>query len=94
MRTGAIFARGSCRALKWMALFGVVFALGAGSAAAQITITGPSSNEVDEGNTAIYTVNVKGYLPIAQDADNAQQGGEIVVTLAISPNSTDASARG
>ena len=35
MRTGAIFARGSCRALKWMALFGVVFALGAGQAVAQ-----------------------------------------------------------
>ena len=31
MRTGAIFARGSCRALKWMALFSVVFALGAAS---------------------------------------------------------------
>ena len=37
MRIGAIFARGSCRALKWTALFGVVFALGAGSASAQIT---------------------------------------------------------
>ena len=35
MRTGAIFARGSCRALKWMALVGVVFALGVGSAIAQ-----------------------------------------------------------
>lgn len=40
MRTGAIFARGtrgssSCRALKWMALVGVVFALGAGQAIAQ-----------------------------------------------------------
>ena len=35
MRTGAIFARGSCRALKWMALFGVVFGLAAGSAIAQ-----------------------------------------------------------
>ena len=41
MRTGAIFARGSCRALKWMALVGMVFALGAGSAAAQgATFTG------------------------------------------------------
>ena len=37
MRTGAIFARGSCRALKWMALAGVVFTLGAGQAAAQET---------------------------------------------------------
>ena len=39
MRTGAIFARGSCRALKWMALFGVVFALVAGQAAAQTPAT-------------------------------------------------------
>ena len=37
MRTGAIFARGSCRALKWMALVGMVFALGAGQVAAQET---------------------------------------------------------
>ena len=37
MRIGAIFARGSCRALKWMALFSVVFALGVGSATAQFT---------------------------------------------------------
>ena len=35
MRTGAIFARGSCRALKWMALFGVMFALGTGQVFAQ-----------------------------------------------------------
>ena len=35
MRIGAIFARGSCRVLKWTALFGVVFALGAGQALAQ-----------------------------------------------------------
>ena len=37
MRTGAIFARGSCRALKWVALVGMVFALGAGQVAAQET---------------------------------------------------------
>ena len=35
MRTGAIFARGSCRALKWMALVVMVFMLGAGSTIAQ-----------------------------------------------------------
>ena len=54
MRTGAIFARGSCRALKWMALFGVVFALGAGSAAAQITVEVPEM--VDEGETVSIVV--------------------------------------
>ncbi len=35
MRIGAILARGSCRALKWTALLGVVFMLGASGAAAQ-----------------------------------------------------------
>ena len=35
MRTGANFARGSCRALNWMALVGMVFVLGAEQAAAQ-----------------------------------------------------------
>ena len=35
MRTGAIFARGSCRALKWMALLGVVLAVGVAEAVAQ-----------------------------------------------------------
>ena len=43
MRTGAIFARGSCRALKWMALLGVVFALGVSHAAAQATPATPLS---------------------------------------------------
>ena len=57
MRTGAIFARGSCRALKWMALFGVVFALGAGSAAAQVTITAPKT--VDEAGRLTITVTAK-----------------------------------
>ena len=52
MRTGAIFARGSCRALKWMALFGVVFALGAGQAAAQ-TITAAKATVTEGGNVAI-----------------------------------------
>ena len=53
MRTGAIFARGSCRALKWMALVGMVFALGVGQAAAQqkpnkpvLTVKGDSPTEV------------------------------------------------
>ena len=67
MRTGAIFARGSCRALKWMALLGVVFALGAGSAAAQaitsaanddIMVTLPNGGALMEGQVATVTVAV------------------------------------
>ena len=38
MRSGAIFARGSCRALKWMALFGALLVLSAGEAVAQQSI--------------------------------------------------------
>ena len=59
MRTGAIFARGSCRALKWMALFGVVFALGVGSAAAQVDVDIKVAKEVAEGGTATITFTVK-----------------------------------
>ena len=61
MRTGAIFARGSCRALKWMALFGVVFAVGAGAAVAQP----PAPRDLEvvptdvqaDGTTALGTPN-------------------------------------
>ena len=64
--TGVNFARGSCcRALKWMApmrmaLFGVVFAVGAGSASAQLTISGTDDNtKVLEGNRAAFTIEIK-----------------------------------
>ena len=49
MRIGAIFARGSCRALKWTALFGVVFALGAGSVLAQTTTPATVVNTTSSG---------------------------------------------
>ena len=61
MRTGAIFARGSCRALKWVALFGVVFALGAAQAAAQVTIKTPKS--VDEAGR--LTISVSAAISVA-----------------------------
>ena len=64
--TGVNFARGSCcRALKWMApmrmaLFGVVFAVGAGSASAQLTISGTDDNtKVLEGDRAAFNVSIK-----------------------------------
>ena len=65
MRIGAIFARGSCRALKWMALFGVVFALGAGSAFAQVTITTPKT--VDEAGRLTISVSAKIEVPVAHE---------------------------
>ncbi len=60
MRTGLSFARGSCRALKWMALWGVVFAVGAGSASAQVTISGADDRTTgDEGESVAFTVTLK-----------------------------------
>ncbi len=57
MRTGAIFARGSCRALKWLALTGVVFALGAASASAQEIGTLTISSSM-ENSTADVTLTL------------------------------------
>ena len=78
MRTGAIFARGSCRALKWMAMLGVVFALGAGSAAAQITVEAANKGKVTEGGSLTLTVKVTadraaGVLASADVVVEAQQ---------------------
>ena len=58
MRIGSMFARGSCSALKWAMLFGVVFALGAGSASAQIQ-AGTSNWKVDEGDYLEVEFKVK-----------------------------------
>ena len=91
MRIGAIFARGSCRALKWMALLGAVFALGAGSAAAQVTITGPTMDTVTEGDEAVYSVSIKGYIQPDDDTD----GTAVTVTLATpSPAAGDGATAG
>ena len=73
MRTGAIFARGSCRALKWMALFGVMLALGAGSAAAQVTVS--VADTVNEGETVTLTVG--GTVSIA----DGTTAGTVAVTF-------------
>ncbi len=62
MRTGAIFARGSCRALAWVLALGVVTVLSAGQAVAQemktvivpsaFKFTPASGVTVDEGGDA------------------------------------------
>ena len=85
MRTGAIFARGSCRALKWMAVFGVVFALGAGQALAQgpeidirsVTVGGRTTNTVPEGQLLTVTVTLDTRVPRTATGVNS-----VVVTLA------------
>ena len=70
MRTGAIFARGSCRALKWLALVGMVLALGAGQAAAQISVVKPPT-KFTEGDPTTITVEFAGR--IAASSENASE---------------------
>ena len=83
MRTGAIFARGSCRALKWMALFGVVYALGVGEAAAQPSLTVKTSSTVPEGaNRVPVTVQLK--AP-AETGGGATRSETVTVTLTLTP---------
>ena len=84
MRTGAIFARGGCRALKWMALVGVVLALGAAEALAQpelsirsVTVGGRTTNTVGEGQLLTVTVALSERVPRTQTGVNT-----VVVTLA------------
>ncbi len=61
MRMGAIFARGGCRALKWMALFGVVCALGAEQAVAQPTVASTTTPVISRGEKVIVTFSEKVY---------------------------------
>ena len=75
MRTGAIFARGSCRALsralKWIALVGVVTALGAGQAAAQVKVSGSAATgfKANEGGRVMVTVSADIRVGIDQADD-------------------------
>ena len=56
----------------------VLLAASPGTASAQITVTGPDKNTVTEGETAVYTVDVKGFVPV-----NGQAGQQLTVTLAL-----------
>ena len=63
MRVDAVFARGRRRAPKWMALFGAAFALGTGSASAQVTIGIGDPTTVAEGGSVEIPVTVRVNIP-------------------------------
>ena len=87
MRMGAIFARGSCTALKWVALFGVVFALGAADAFAQaqatVKIELGTAKPMEGGALVPVTVTV---TPTA----DATVPGNATVTLTLAPDGATA----
>ena len=63
----------------WLTAFAaaVLLAASPGTAQAQVEITGPDDDEVLEGDTAVYTVDVKGFVPLGG------QAGELTVTLTV-----------
>ena len=89
MRMGSIFARGSCRALKWTAMFGVVFALGAGSALAQTTVEVKSvtvvekgaNNTVGEGDLLTVRVTLDKRVPRADAATTPPASVTVSLTV-------------
>ena len=65
MRTGAIFARGSCRALRWIALAGMVFALGGGEALSQtVSVSGTAMVDVEDQGYSSRVVVVELDTPV------------------------------
>ena len=81
MRTGAIFARGSCRALKWVALLGVVFALGAGEALAQAEgqYTLIADGSMTEGQSLV-PVSVRYRVPAAE---GGTRSATVTITVSV-----------
>ena len=69
MRTGASFARGSCRALKWMLVLGALSVLGSAQAAAQTAPTIEMA-EYDRANPRIITVTTS--VPVYLDEGTLQ----------------------
>ena len=77
------------------ALAAVVLLATSGTALAQVTITGPSNNTVNEGGTATYSIKVEGYIVAATDANTPTAAADIVITLANpTPDATAAATTG
>ena len=96
MRTGAIFARGSCRALAWVLALGVAAVLSGGEAVAQTAtvivpdklVLTPTSVDVDEGAGETFTVQLM-TKELASD-ETAPTTAEVTVTLARAGATDDA----
>ena len=86
MRTGAIFARGSCRALKWMALFGVVFALGAGITQAQTDVSATATFDPGASSVTLSWAQAV-YGPVAAAAFTVEDDGDSVDVSSVSAGS-------
>ncbi len=92
MRTGAIFARGSCRALKWVLALGTAVVLSAGEAAGQATSVTVSRGtvEVEEGGTESINVSLN-RAPSETATAPAVAQGTVTATITIASDNNGAS---
>ena len=67
----------------------VLLAASPGTASAQVTITGPDKDTVNEGDTAVYAVEVKGFI-----APNASAGEFSVTLTSVNPDTTTGATTG
>ena len=105
MRIGAIFARGSCRALKWTALLGMVFAAGgrAGGGAGYVGRhrQGTVRQQGERGrHRHVHRDRSGGYVDAATDqndndvVDDNEKVAAATITVILSPNANDDPATG
>ena len=85
MRYGArsTYRRKGC----WLTALAAAVLLAASPASAQVTVTGPSGDTVNEGGTATYTVTVKGYIDAAAE-NNPTAATTVTVTLTVPSDSS------
>ena len=84
MRIEHMVARACRRALGWLVPFGMVFAASAGSAAAQITVGGPT--EVREGGRVSIPITARVRIPASASTTT------VTVTVAGTPGAADPSS--
>ena len=79
MRIGAIFARGSCRALKWMLVLGTLSVLGSAQALAQPEID--TATYTGTGSTVTVTMTERVYLDPGNSVEEGIAGDFAVYTI-------------
>ena len=87
MRTGAIFARGSCRALKGTALLGAVLVLGAGQAVAQDTTAPTLASAMFEPGAKAITVTASEPVYGSPDKGDFTVTGSTVTSISMASSS-------
>ena len=89
MRIGAIFARGSCRALKWMVVLGALSVLGSAQATAQ---TVEEARYSATGRNVTVTMSSEVWVDLVGVGENAQNLSDDFALVGAGQTITDAQA--